>query len=138
MRQWNGCWAYLSLRNEEPNEDEESSSKSREQDESTIATLAHGHEHVGHSASDYQVEEPLGGSTEGNIEPTKASSRNLRDVNPADRSPTPLEEGGEEVDANKGDVARGRHTNVLLLRWVNADIETNVEHGQGHRNRSPE
>lgn len=46
----------------------------------------------------------MGSGSERNIEAAKAGSRDFGDVNPAHRTPAPLEERGEEVDADEGDI----------------------------------
>lgn len=76
--------SYLGLRNEEPDEKEHAQAEAGESDESSVAALAHGHQHVGHGASDDEVEEPLGSGGKGNVETTEASGRDLGDVDPAD------------------------------------------------------
>ena len=53
------------------------------------------------------------------------------------RTPAPLEEGREEVDADKRDVA-GRADRCVRLRRSDAHEETDVQHRQTHGNRSPE
>jgi hypothetical protein len=53
------------------------------------------------------------------------------------RTPAPLEEGREEVDANKCDIA-GRADRCVRLRRSDAHEETDVQHRQTHGNRSPE
>lgn len=42
------------------------------------------------------------------------------------RTPSPLEEAGEEVDAHKRDVSRRRHRHAFLGRF-NADVQTCAE-----------
>lgn len=80
------CQTYLGLGHEEPDEDEHGQTEARERDEGAVAALAHGDEHVGHSAGDDEVEEPLGGGGEGDVEATEAGGRDLGHVNPADLS----------------------------------------------------
>ena len=53
------------------------------------------------------------------------------------RTPAPLEEGREEVDADKGDIAGGADGCVRLRRG-DAHEQTDVKHRQTHGNRSPE
>ena len=53
------------------------------------------------------------------------------------RTPTPLEERGKEVNANERHVASGNDGLIFLWRR-NAYEETNVEHGQTHRDGGPE
>ena len=53
------------------------------------------------------------------------------------RSPAPLEEGREEVDADERDIS-GRADRCVRLRGSDAHEETNVQHRQTHGNRSPE
>jgi hypothetical protein len=76
--------SYLGLRNEEPDEDEHAQAEAGEGDECTVTALAHGHQHVGHSAGNDQVEEPLGGGGERHVQATETSGRNLGNVDPAD------------------------------------------------------
>lgn len=76
--------AYLGLGDEEPDEDEHAQTKAGEGDEGAVAADAHGDEHVGYGPGDDEVEEPLGGSSEGDVEATETSSRDLGDVDPAD------------------------------------------------------
>jgi hypothetical protein len=76
--------SYLSLGNEEPDEEEHAQAEAGEGDECTVTSHAHGHQHVGHSASNDEVEEPLGGGGERNVKTTQTSGRNLRDIDPAD------------------------------------------------------
>ena len=129
--------AYLGFRDEEPDEDEHGKTEASEGDERSIASLAHGRQHVRDSTGDDQVEEPLSSSSERNVQSTKTGSRNLRDINPAHWSPTPLEEGSEQVDADEGDVA-GRRNGLVLLRWRDTDEKTDVHHRTTHGNRGPE
>jgi hypothetical protein len=75
---------YLSLGDEEPNEDEHAQAEAGERDECTVTALTHGHQHVRHSASNDEVEEPLSSSGERHVETTEAGSGNLRDVDPTD------------------------------------------------------
>ena len=71
------------------------------------------------------------------IERSKASSGDLRDIDPAHGAPTELEEAGVEEDADKRKVSSTR--NRLAFDWrVDAHVETNVEHGHTLSNRSPE
>lgn len=147
--------SYLGLGNEEPDEDEHAQAEAGESDESTVSALAHGHQHVGHGASDDKVEEPLSGGGERDVETAETSGWDLGDVDPADlrdmsvphsgfdvhdwqtyRTPAPLEERREEVDADKCDVAGGRN-GCILLRRGNAHEETNVHHRQTHGDGSP-
>lgn len=53
------------------------------------------------------------------------------------RTPAPLEEGREEVDADERDIS-GRADRCVRLRGGDAHEETNVQHRQTHGNRSPE
>ena len=76
--------SYLGLGNEEPDEDEHAQAEAGEGDECTVATLTHGHQHVWHSASNDEVEEPLSGGSERHVEATETSGRDLRNVDPAD------------------------------------------------------
>jgi hypothetical protein len=128
---------YLSLRDEEPDENEHAQTEAGESNESAVAACSHSDQHVWHCAGDDKVEEPLGGGGESNVKTTEASSRDLRDVDPADRSPAPLEEGRKEVDADERDVA-SRRNGCILLRRSNAHEDTDVHHRQTHGDRSPE
>lgn len=53
------------------------------------------------------------------------------------RSPAPLEEGSEEVDADEREVA-GRNDGLALLGRRDAHEETDIQHRQAHGNRCPE
>ena len=76
--------SYLGLGNEEPDEEEHAQAEAGEGDECTVASTAHGHQHVRHSAGNDKVEEPLSGGGKRHVETTEASSGDLRDVDPAD------------------------------------------------------
>jgi hypothetical protein len=128
---------YLGLRDEEPDENEHAETEAGESDESTIAARSHGDQHVRNCASDDEVEEPLGGSGEGDVETTETSSRDLGNVDPADRSPTPLEERRKEVNADERDVT-GRRDGCVFLRRSDAHEDSDVHHRQTHGDRGPE
>lgn len=76
--------SHLCLGDEEPDEDEHAQTETGESDESSIAALAHGNQHVRHCTSDDKVEQPLSGSGERYIQPSETSSRNFGNVDPAD------------------------------------------------------
>lgn len=146
---------YLRLRYQEPDEDKHATAEASKGDESSVPATTHGDEHIRHGASDDKIEEPLGCGSERDVERAETCGRDLGDVDPADlhqqlstrtgrysdvatyRSPTPLEERREEIDAHKRDVA-GRRYGLALLRRADTDEETDVEHGSCHCNGSPE
>jgi hypothetical protein len=68
---------YLGLGNQEPDEDEHGEAEAGERDESTVTALAHGGQHVGDSTRNDQVEEPLCGGGEGDVQATQTSGRDL-------------------------------------------------------------
>lgn len=76
--------AYLGLGDEEPDKDEHGQAEAGEGDEGAVAALAHGDEHVGDCAGDDEVEQPLGGGAEGDVQAAEAGGRDLGDVDPAD------------------------------------------------------
>ena len=55
--------------------------------------------HVGNGHGDDEVEEPLGGGSDGDVHGSKTGGWDLRDENPADGSPAELEENGEDENA---------------------------------------
>ena len=67
---------------------------------------------------------------------TSVHLRNLRHIDPAHGAPTKLEEAGVEENADKRKVTGSRY-GLALNRWVNAHVETNVEHGETLGDRSP-
>ena len=79
-----GWGTHLRLRHQEPSKDEHGGAEAGEGDESAVAAAAHGDEHVGDGARDDEVEEPLGGGGEGDVEGAQARRRDLRHVDPAD------------------------------------------------------
>lgn len=76
--------SYLGLGNEEPDEEEHAQAEAGEGDECTVTAPAHCHQHVRHSASNDEVEEPLGCGGECHVEATETSGRDLRHIDPAD------------------------------------------------------
>jgi hypothetical protein len=78
-------------------------------------------QHNWHSPSNDKVKQPLRRRAKGHIKGSKARTWDLRDVDPADRAPTKLEEGRKEEDANQGKVA-GRDDWCSLDWRGNADV----------------
>lgn len=135
---------------QEPGEDEREETSSGKEDEGTIACFAHCGEHVGHCTSYDEVEEldqhvsvcaceaqgntyPLCGSAESDINTTQSGGGDFRDVDPRDRTPSPLEEASKEVDADKSHVSGWR--NIGTLDWgLDANVKANVQHGATHGN----
>ena len=93
--------------------------------------------HVWRGTGDNEVEKPLGGRSDSDVEGSKTSSRDLRDVDPANGTPAELEETGEEEDANESKVTSTRDISGTLWR-IKAHVETDVEHGKTLGNRGPE
>lgn len=102
-----------------------------------ITTLSNSSHHVRCSTSDDEVEEPLSRSRDSDVEGSKTSGRDLRHVDPAHRAPSKLEEAGEEEDTNESEVSSAWH-GLTLDRWVDAHVETDVEHGGTLGDGSPE
>lgn len=104
---------------------------------SPVAVGTDGSQHIGHGAGDDKVEQPLGGGGKGDVQPAQTRRRNLRHVDPADGPPAELEAGGEEEDADEGDVAGGDDRRALLGRG-DADVQADVQHAEGLGDGGPE
>lgn len=91
-----------------------------------VAGAAHGALHGEDGAGGDEVEEPLGGGGEGDVEGAQAGRGNLADEDPAGRAPAKLERRGPEVDAGNGDVAKGRD-GLALGRGLDAAVDGNEE-----------
>lgn len=68
--------------------------------EGAVTTASTSDEHGQRGTSNDKVEEPLRGSSHGDVHGSKTGSRDLTDVDPADRTPAKLEEGCEQEDAD--------------------------------------
>jgi hypothetical protein len=84
-----------------------------------------------------KVEKPLGSSSDGDVERPKTRSGYLGYVNPADWSPTELEETGEQENADESEVASRRDVSGSLGR-IEAHVETDVQHGKTLGDGGPE
>jgi hypothetical protein len=79
----------------------------------------------------------LCGSRSADVGSAKPGRSDLGHVNPANRAPAELEENCEKKDANKCKVSST--VDVLAgLRLLDADIDTNVQHGTGLRDTGPD
>ena len=76
-------------------------------------------------------------SSNGDVKRSETGSRDLRDVDPADGSPTELEEQGEEEDADESEVSRWGYV-LAFDRRVDAHVDTDVEHGHTLGDGGPE
>lgn len=127
----------LCLRDEEPNEEEHGEAERAIDEESTIAALADGNQHVGRSTGYDEVEKPLRRGRKGDVHGSQPRGRDLRDVDPAAGSPAELEEGGEQEDAHERKVACGGNGLAGDGRG-DANVEADVEHGRALGDRGPE
>ncbi|KAI6751521.1 hypothetical protein HG531_006217 [Fusarium graminearum] len=118
----------LGLRNEEPHKDTHEKIK-----DMFISTYVTGRSHCllhgKHSSGDDKVKEPLGSSSDGDVEGSETGSRNLRNENPAARSPTELEESSPEVNADNSNITESRDT-CASNRGLNATVDTDDVHGE--------
>lgn len=105
--------------------------------DSPITLRTDSSQHPGDSTGNDKVEQPLCRSSKGDVQTAETGSRDFRDVDPADRTPSELEESGEEEDADKGNVASRNHR-FACLGGLDADIETDVQHCKALRDGSPE
>lgn len=127
----------LSLRDEEPGEEEHREAEGPVDEIRPVSRCANSDHHVRGSASNNEVEQPLGGSGQRDVGGSQARSRDLGDVDPADGSPAKLEKGCEQEDHDNGDVASWRHRDARLRR-IEAYVEADVEHGASLGDGSPE
>lgn len=84
-----------------------------------------------------KVEEPLSSSSDGDVHGAKSGRRDLRNENPADWSPTPLEESSEEEDADQRDITEWRDW-FACGWWIEASVEADNEHADTLCNGSPQ
>jgi len=89
----------LGLRDEEPDEDEHGEAEGAEDEVGSVSGLSDVDQHAGNGLGDDEVEEPLGGSGDGDVHGTETSGGDFGDKNPADGTPTELEDGGKEENA---------------------------------------
>lgn len=93
--------------------------------------------HIRRSPRDNEIEQPLRRSSQRNIQGPEPRSRDLGDVDPAHRTPSELEEDGEEVDAHNGDVASGRYSGAF--HWgLDANVNSDVIHAEALGDGGPE
>ena len=79
---------------------------------------------------------PLGRGCQAHVQASKARRRDLRDIDPAYRTPSELEGRCEQVDGNKCHISGS--ANLAALRWrVKPDVEAQVEHHDSHDDAGP-
>ena len=123
----------LGLGAEEVDEHDHGRAEGAEDEVGSVAGgAADGQQHHRRGARDDEVEEPLRGSCQGHVEAAEPGRGDLRHVDPADGAPAELEADGEDVHHYQRDVA-GWRDGAVGSRRIEADVETEVEHGKGHR-----
>lgn len=127
----------LGLRDEEPGEKEHRETETPVNEVCTVSTSTNSSHHIRGGASNDEVEQPLGSSGQRDIGGSQTSSWDLRDINPANRSPPKLEKGCEQEDHDNGDITGRRHRDALL-RGVEAYVEADVKHGRSLGDGGPE
>lgn len=127
----------LGLRDEEPGEKEHRETETPVDEVCTVSTSTNSSHHIRGSASNNEVEQPLGSSGQRDIGGSQTGSWDLRDIDPANRSPPKLEKGCEQEDHDNSDITSRRHREVFL-RGVEAYIEADVKHGSSLGDGGPE
>lgn len=127
----------LGLWDKEPCKDEHGETERPEDEVCTVSRPTNCSHHVRGGTSNNKVEQPLSRSGHGDVGGSQAGSRNLGNINPANGTPSKLEEGCKQEDHDNRDVTSWRD-HVALLRRIKPDIEADVEHGRSLSNRSPE
>lgn len=102
-----------------------------------VAGRSHGLLHGQHRSGNDEVEQPLSSGTDGDIQSSKTGSGNLRDENPAARSPTELEESSPEVNAHNSNVSKSRDA-LTSNRRLDATVDTDDVHGKSLGSTGPQ
>ena len=127
----------LGLRNQKPGENKHREAEASKDEVSSISSSANSCQHVRDSLSYDKIEQPLGGSGDSYIHGSQTRSRDLRYENPADGSPSELEECSKQEDARQGNIAEWWNI-CALHRWEEANIEADDEHCNALSDGSPQ
>lgn len=127
----------LGLRDEEPGEKEHRETETPVDEVCTVSTLTNSSHHIRGSASNDEVEQPLGSSGQRDIGGSQTSSWDLRNIDPTNRSPPKLEKGCEQKDHDNSNITSRRHRDTYL-RGVEAYVEADVKHRSSLGDGGPE
>ncbi|EGX90741.1 hypothetical protein CCM_07161 [Cordyceps militaris CM01] len=116
----------LSFGDEEVDKDAHEEAKAAKHEIHAVPGAAHGALHGEHGSSGNEVEEPLSGSGDGDVEGTQAGGGNFADEDPACRAPAELKRCRPQVNAGDGNVAKGGN-GLTFDRGLHAAVDADDE-----------
>lgn len=131
------CWGYQQW-NSTYDKEEHAETEGTEDEICSVTTPSDSDQHDWDGLSNNEVEEPLGCCSESDVHGTKTSSWNLGNKNPADRTPSKLEDACEEEDADESNISEGGDRSSCLWWTIVQDKSTDDEHASCLCKRCPE
>lgn len=102
-----------------------------------IAVRPNSDQHDWCCSCDDEVEEPLRRGRQTHIRPPQPARGNLRDIDPAHRTPTKLEERRKKIHHDQRHISSTTNRRARDRR-IEAHVETQVEHGNEHCGSRPD